>query len=167
MDIIFSAVLIIAGIRFFIMISADPAAAATETDLGAAFWAQIILVMIIVLSVVNIITALKKMKAEGKTVMSDIDIAGFFKSKLFIGMIAVAILAVALPVIGFIPSCILFLIGYGVLLNAKSIPKLIVASVLITIVIYILFQGVLDIMLPRGIGFFRDFARTLERILPF
>ena len=82
-------------------------------------------------------------------------------------MILVVILAIVLPTIGFIPSCILFLIGYGLLLNAQSIPKLVIAAALITIVIYILFQGVLDIMLPRGIGFFRDFAHTLERILPF
>ena len=167
MDIIFSAFLIIVGIGLFIMIGADPAAAASENELGAAFWPQIVLAIIIVLSVVNIITSLKKLKAEGKTITSDIDIASFIKSKLFIGMIAIVILALALPIIGFIPSCILFLVGYGVILDATSIPKLVIASVLITIVIYILFQGALDIMLPRGIGFFREFALTLERILPF
>lgn len=167
MDIIFSVFLIIAGIGLFIMIGADPAAAASENELGAAFWPQIVLVIIIVLSVVNIISSLKKLKAEGKTITSDIDIVGFLKSKLFIGMIEIIILALALPVIGFIPSCTLFLIGYGVLLNAPSIPKLVIAAVLITIVIYILFQGALDIMLPRGIGLFREFALVCERILPF
>lgn len=167
MDILFSAFLIIAGIVLFRMIGADPAAVASEDELGAAFWPQIILVIIIVLSVVNIIISIKKLKKEGKTIMSDIDIVGFFKSKLFIGMILVAILAIALPVIGFIPSCALFLIGYGVLLNAPSIPKLIIASVLITIVIYILFQGALDIMLPRGTGIFRELTLVFEKILPF
>jgi hypothetical protein len=167
LDIIFSAVLIIAGIGLFAMIGADPAAAASETELGAAFWPQIILAIMIVLSVVNIVTSLKKMKADGKTVTSDIDVAGFFKSKLFIGMIAVAILALVLPTIGFVPSCILFLIGYGILLKADNIPKLAIISVLITIVIYILFQGALDIMLPRGTGFFRELALTFEKILPF
>lgn len=167
MDIIFSTFLIIAGIGLFIMIGADPAAAASENELGAAFWPQMILVIIIILSAINIIITIKKLKKEGKTITSDIDVAGFFKSKLFIGMIAVAILALILPIIGFIPSCILFLIGYGVLLNAPSLPKLIIASVLITIVIYILFQGVLDIMLPRGTGFFRELALAFEKVLPF
>jgi hypothetical protein len=82
-------------------------------------------------------------------------------------MIAVAILALVLPTIGFVPSCILFLIGYGILLKADNIPKLAIISVLITIVIYILFQGALDIMLPRGTGFFRELALTFEKILPF
>lgn len=167
LDIIFSAFLIIAGIGLFSMIGADPSAAASETELGAAFWPQIVLTIMIVLSVVNIVTALKKMKAEGKTITSEIDVAGFFKSKLFIGMIAVAVLALVLPTIGFVPSCILFLIGYGVLLKAPDIPKLAIAAVLITIVIYILFQGALDIMLPRGTGVFRELALVFERILPF
>lgn len=99
MDIIFSAVLIIAGIGLFAMIGADPAAAASPTELGAAFWPQIILGIMIILSVVNIVTSLKKLKADGKTITSEIDVAGFFKSKLFIGMIAVAILALVLPTI--------------------------------------------------------------------
>ena len=49
MDIIFSAFLIIVGIGLFIMIGADPAAAASENELGAAFWPQIVLAIIIVL----------------------------------------------------------------------------------------------------------------------
>ena len=167
MDIIFSAFLIVVGIGLFVMIGADPEAVATENELGAAFWPQLILTIIIVLSVVNIITSLKKLKSEGKTITSDIDIAGFFNSKLFVGMMTIFIFALILPLIGFIPSCIIFLIGYGVLLDASSIPKLVVVAVLITIVIYILFQGVLDIMLPRGIGLFREFALVCERILPF
>ena len=137
MDIIFSAFLIIAGIGLFKMIGADPEAASTENELGAAFWPQLVLAIIIVLSVVNIVTSLKKLKSKGKTITSDIDIVGFIKSKLFIGMILVVILAIILPTIGFIPSCILFLIGYGLLLNAQSIPKLVIAAALITIVIYI------------------------------
>ena len=139
MDIIFAAFLTIVGIVFFIIIGNDPAAAATENELGAAFWPRIILFIMIVLSIINIVTSFKKMKAEGKTITSDIDIVGFFKSRLFIGMVAVVILALLLPIIGFIPSCILFLIGYGVLLDAPSIPKLIIVSVLITIVIYIIY----------------------------
>ncbi|ETP71681.1 Tripartite tricarboxylate transporter TctB family [Lachnospiraceae bacterium JC7] len=167
MDILFSAFLIIAGAGLFAMIGADPAAAASETELGAAFWPQIILAIMIVLSVVNIVTNVKKMKAEGGSITSGIDVAGFFKSKLFIGMVIVAIMALILPMIGFIPTCIIFLMVYGILLKAPNIPKLAIAVVLITIVIYVLFQGALDIMLPRGTGVFRSFALAVESILPF
>lgn len=167
MDILFSVFLIVAGIGLFAMVGADPAAAASETELGAAFWPQIILGLMIILSVVNMVTAIKKMKADGKSITTDIDVVGFFKSRLFMGMVLVAILALILPVIGFIPSCILFLIAYGILLKAPNVPKLAIAAVLITVVIYILFQGALDIMLPRGTGFFREFALAIETALPF
>lgn len=167
MDILFSAFLIIAGAGLFCMIGADPAAASSPTELGAAFWPQIILAIMIVLSVVNIVTNVKKMKTEGGNVLSGIDVAGFLKSKLFIGMIIVAVMAFILPLIGFIPTCIIFLMAYGILLKAPNIPKLAVAVVLITIVIYVLFQGALDIMLPRGTGIFRSFALAIETILPF
>ena len=167
MDIIFSAFLIIAGVGLFCMIGADPAAASSPTELGAAFWPQIILAIMIVLSVVNIVTNVKKMKAEDGSVLSGIDAAGFFKSKLFIGMVIVAIMALILPLIGFIPTCICFLMVYGILLKAPNVPKLAIAVVLITIVIYVLFQGALDIMLPRGTGVFRSFALAVESLLPF
>ena len=170
MDIIFSVILIIGAIYLYVYIGgASGATAGLEnlTDLGAAFWPRVILVLIIVLSVVNLIQAIKKMKAEGATVTSGIDVAGFFKSKLFIGMILVFAAALILPIIGFIPTCFIFLILYGLLLGDKKYLRLVIAALLITIVVYIIFQGALDIFLPRGKGVFRTFALALERLLPF
>ena len=170
MDIIFSVILIVGAIFLYVYIGgATGATAGLEnlTDLGAAFWPRVILVLIIVLSVVNLIQAIKKMKAEGATVTSGIDVAGFFKSKLFIGMILVFAAALILPIIGFIPTCFIFLILYGLLLGDKKYLRLVIAALLITIVVYIIFQGALDIFLPRGKGVFRTFALALERLLPF
>ena len=170
MDIIFSVILIVGAIFLYVYIGgATGSTAGLEnlTDLGAAFWPRVILVLIIVLSVVNLIQAIKKMKAEGATVTSGIDVAGFFKSKLFIGMILVFAAALILPIIGFIPTCFIFLILYGLLLGDKKYLRLVIAALLITIVVYIIFQGALDIFLPRGKGVFRTFALALERLLPF
>ena len=170
MDIIFSVILIVGAIFLYVYIGgATGSTAGLEnlTDLGAAFWPRVILVLIIVLAVVNLIQAIKKMKAEGATVTSGIDVAGFFKSKLFIGMILVFAAALILPIIGFIPTCFIFLILYGLLLGDKKYLRLVIAALLITIVVYIIFQGALDIFLPRGKGVFRTFALALERLLPF
>ena len=170
MDIIFSVILIVGASFLYVYIGgATGSTAGLEnlTDLGAAFWPRVILVLIIVLSVVNLIQAIKKMKAEGATVTSGIDVAGFFKSKLFIGMILVFAAALILPIIGFIPTCFIFLIVYGLLLGDKKYLRLVIAALLITIVVYIVFQGALDIFLPRGKGVFRTFALALERLLPF
>jgi hypothetical protein len=44
---------------------------------------------------------------------------------------------------------------------------MLVRSAILTILIYIIFQGALDIMLARGVGAFRNFALMFERLLPF
>lgn len=165
MDIIFSGVLALFCIYCYFLVGAQ-SPAPTETELGAAFWPRIILVLMIILLVINVINALKKHKAEGGNIFGGFNIAEFFKSKLFVGMIMVAVMAMLMPMIGFVPVCILFLAAYGWLLGERRPVRLLVTSLAITIILYILFQGALDIMLARGNGVFRDFALMLEMILP-
>lgn len=166
MELIFSLFLLIGSIYLFFLVGVE-SPAATATELGAAFWPRIILALLMILVVVNIINILKKAKADGVSAKPQVNLGEFFKSKLFLGIIVVVALAVLLPYIGFVPSCCLFLIAYGFLLGERKIPILIIRSVIITIIIYVIFQGALDIMLARGIGPFREFALSLEMILPF
>lgn len=63
-------------------------------------------------------------------------------------------------------TTILVLISYGFLLGERKIARLIIASVLIALVLYIVFNGLLSVNLPRGtVGFLRDFALFLESIM--
>ena len=170
MDIIFSVILIIGSIYLYVYIGdAAGATAGLEnlTDLGAAFWPRVILILLLILSVINLIQGIRKMKAEGAGVTTGIDIAGFFKSKLFIGMILVLVTAFIMPQIGFLPTCFIFLILYGLLLGDKKYLRLVIVAFLVTIAIYVVFQGALDIFLPRGKGVFRTFALAIEGLLPF
>lgn len=169
MDIIFSVILIIGAIYLYVYIGgASGATAGLEnlTDLGAAFWPRVILILLLILSVVNLVQGLKKMKAEGTGITEGISVAAFLKSKLFIGMVLVSIAAFVLPMVGFLPTCFVFLIAYGLLLGDKKYARLVIAALLITIVIYVVFQGALDIFLPRGKGVFRTFALAMEKLLP-
>ncbi len=50
-------------------------------------------------------------------------------------------MAILMPIIGFIPVSFLFLIAYGVLLGERRIGFLIIVSLVITAILYILFQG--------------------------
>lgn len=162
MDIIFSTTLIIFNIYCFFLVgmeSPDP----TLTELGAAFWPRIIIVLMLVLLIINVLKQLKERKE--KISHDKIDIIGFFKSKLFIGMLLVTILAVSMPYIGFITSCFIFLVAYAILLGERNILKTILNSLVITLILYIIFQGLLDIRLERGIGVFRNLALFLEGIL--
>lgn len=166
MDLIFSIVLGIFCIYLFFLVGAE-SPAPTATELGAAFWPRIILVFLILLIIINGIGAAKNLRANGGKLTDGFDLGGFFKSKLFVGMILVTVMAVLMPMVGFIPVCVLFLIAYGRLLGEKRIGFLLVVAVLVTAILYLLFQGALDIMLARGNGIFRDFALFFETNLPF
>ena len=133
LDIIFSIVLGIFCIYLFFLVGAE-SPAPTATELGAAFWPRIILVLLILLIIVNIVNSLKKMKGSGEKLTAGYNLGEFLKSKLLIGMILVAVMAVAL---------------------------------VMTAILYLLFQGALEIMLARGTGIFRDFALFFETKLPF
>lgn len=166
MDIIFSVGLLIFSLYCFWLVGAQ-SPLPTPTELGAAFWPRIILALLAIFLIVNIVNGVKKMKADGNGFAKDLNLGVFFKSKLLIGMIMVAVMAVIMPYIGFIPVCFLFLLAYGFLLGERRWGRLILISLIITFILYILFQGALDIMLARGVGFFREFALTCETILPF
>lgn len=159
MDILFSVGLIIFSIYCFILVGIE-SPAPTPTELGAAFWPRIILVLMIILLIYNLYSDIKNKKSIEK-----IDIGGFLKSKLFVGMILVAAMTLIMPYVGFITSCFLFLVSYGFLLGERKIVKLIIFSIIITFVLYFVFQGMLDIRLERGYGIFRDIALSLETLI--
>ena len=166
MDIIFSVILAIFCVYCFFLVGAE-SPAATPTELGAAFWPRIILVMMIFLLAVNIVNNLKAQKENKSSIMGELNLGEFLKSKLLVGIILVAVMALLMSTIGFMPDCLLFLIAYGFLLGERRIPLLVIRSLAITVVLYVIFQGALDIMLARGVGPFREFALFFEMLLPF
>ncbi len=166
MDIIFSVILAVFCIYCFFLVGAE-SPAATPTELGAAFWPRIILVMMIILLAINIVNNLKAQKENKSSIMGELNLGGFLKSRLLVGIILVAVMALLMSTIGFMPDCLLFLIAYGFLLGERRIPLLVIRSLAITVVLYVIFQGALDIMLARGVGPFREFALFFEMLLPF
>lgn len=160
MDLIFSVILILFSIYCFVLVGLE-SPAPTPTELGAAFWPRIILVLMIILLIINIISLRKNKDA----IIEKINFGGFIKSKLFIGMIIIAIMTIIMPYIGFLTTCFLFLASYGLLLGETRIKRLIIFSLVITLFLYIVFQGLLDIRLERGISIFRDLALSFEGII--
>jgi uncharacterized membrane protein len=90
----------------------------------------------------------------------------FLKSKLFFGMIMLVAMAFLYEPLGFLVTCLLFMGGYGVLLGEKKRPvRLLISSVVITMLLYIGFSVFLGILLPRGyVPFFRSAALALESL---
>jgi hypothetical protein len=131
-------------------------------------WPKVIIILLLICLVINIIQIIKKNKGKESFSLKAFaaTIPAFFKTKMFLGIVILAAASFLLETIGFVVTAILVLFFYGMLLGEKNIVRLAIASVLISLVLYIVFSGMLSVNLPRGtIGFLRNFALFLESIV--
>lgn len=148
---------------FFIGMTAPPS---SPTNMDAAQWPQIILFLLVALLCTNMVQIYKKTPANKRSfnIMGNTTIKEFLTGKLVIGIVFIALYAVALESLGFLLSTFIFSIAYQWLLGEKRPARLAITALVATVVIYFIFQRALGIMLPRGYGFLRDFALMLESI---
>ena len=139
-------------------------------ELGAEQWPQGLLIILIIALCWNIY---KYFKRNGKEAISQSfakfgpDIVSFFKSKLFIGMVLVMLMAQLYEPVGFMVTSVAFLISYGILLGERRPLILILSAMVITILLYVGFSVFLGVMLPRGqVPFLRNFALFIESLIP-
>jgi hypothetical protein len=139
-----------------------------DSELGAEQWPQLLLTLLIVAIGYNIFKYFKEHKKEEiAAAFADFfpGIIRFLKGKLFIGMVILVIMAWCYEPLGFLATCFLFLIGYGVLLGERRPVVLGVSSIGITMLLYIGFAVFLGVLLPRGyVPFLRSLALVLESI---
>ncbi|GHV19408.1 hypothetical protein FACS189494_00900 [Spirochaetia bacterium] len=142
-----------------------------DSEMGAEQWPQILLVLLIIAIGYNLYNYFRKNKKEDiKAALLDFfpGVVRFVKSKLFIGMIMLVAMSFLYEPLGFIVTCPLFMIGYGVLLGARKPLPLIISALAITLILYISFSVFLGVMLPRGyVPFLRSAAFFLESIFTF
>ncbi len=131
-------------------------------------WPKVIIILLLICLIINIIQIIKRNKGKEEFTLKYFvsTIPGFFKSKMFLGIIILTAASLLLETLGFVVTAILVLFAYGALLGEKNFARLGIASVIIALVLYIVFSGLLSVNLPRGtIGFLRDFALFLESIV--
>lgn len=169
LELIVNLLLIAGGIFCFVNVSTTMPHSAVN-DLGAEQWPQAILVLMLIALAFNVIRFFKINKKEDiKAGFQDFfpAIGRFVKSKLFLGMVLVVVMALMYEPVGFMLTCLLFLFAYGLLLGQRNIPMLILSSVIITIILYIGFAVFLGVLLPRGqILPLRNFALFVESLVP-
>lgn len=136
--------------------------------LQPGIWPSVILVLLIICVAFNIVRIIRKNKGNPdfnfKHFLSTVP--GFFKSKLFLGILIVVVLSFILEPLGFMPACFIFLVAYGILLGERRYLRLALFALVITLVLYICFGVLLQVNLPRGtIPFLRNFSLFVERLI--
>ena len=143
------------GFTFFthVLEAAVPASVARNPyALQPDVWPKTIIILLEICLIVNIIQIIKKNKGKPEFTLGAFvgSIPAFLKSKLFFGIV----------------TALFVLFFYGLLLGEKNVVRLLIASVCITLVLYIVFSGMLSVNLPRGtVGFLRNFALWLESVV--
>ena len=132
-------------------------------------WPKTIIVLLLICLAINMYKIIKKNRGKEDFTLTAFftSIPGFFKSKMFLGIVILVVASLVLELLGFMVTCALVLFFYGLLLGERKYVRLVIASVLITLVLYIVFSGLLSVNLPRGtVPFLRNFALFLEGLIP-
>ncbi len=132
--------------------------------LDAAEWPRILLGLLIICLIANIVKIYMG-KKSGESFKINFKLKEIVKSKFFVGSALMLIYSIVLDYAGFITSSIIFFALYSYLLGQRNWKKLIFSSLFSVVALYVIFNGMLDIMLPRGIGAFRNFALFLETLI--
>lgn len=139
-------------------------------ELGAEQWPQALLLLLMLALCWNIYKYFKRNSREEITGAFQSffpDVLRFFKSKLFVGMAIVVVMALMYEPVGFMSTSVLFMISYGLLLGERRPWVLILSAIVITLILYIGFAVFLGVMLPRGqVPFLRNFALFVESLVP-
>jgi hypothetical protein len=80
-------------------------------------------------------------------------------------MVILVLMALIYEPLGFVFTCLLFLVGYGLLLGERRPAVLAISSVVIMFLLYVGFSVFLGVLLPRGnIPAVRSVSLFLESI---
>ena len=142
--------------------------AKNPSNLMPDVWPKVIIGLICLCVIVNIVRIIRKNKGN-----SDFSFKAFFKgapafftSKTFFGIVIIAVAALILEPLGFVVTAFLILVSYGYLLGERKIGRLLIVSLIVSLLLHIIFSGLLDVTLPRGtVGFLRNFALFLENLI--
>lgn len=130
-------------------------------------WPKAIIILLLVCLALNIYKIIKKNKGNPEFTFSAFakNSKAFFKSKMFIGMIILAVAAMLLEPLGFVVTAAFIMFAYGLLLGGKKVWLLSLVSCAVALLMHIIFSGLLDVTLPRGtVPFLRSFALFLENL---
>jgi uncharacterized membrane protein YhdT len=160
LELLFNVGLAVFFIYCFFFVGSTVPAAAPET-LGGAEWSKMLLVLLIVSLLVNAYKIYRNSNGN-ISFKFKFDIKKIITGKMFIGSVIMLAYASVLDSIGFLVSSFIMFFLYSRLLGEKRIKVLLLSSVGCVILLYLIFDVVLGIMLPRGSGIFRTMALFIE-----
>ena len=133
-------------------------------EVGSGFWPLLSLGFASILSLVWLITNLRKYSREKqetkeKPAPENATEAWSRRKKVGLSLACLLCYILILPWIGFILSTVLFILAFILALDERRKTVLIISPLLITAVIIVVFAKFITMPLPKGVGIFADFSR--------
>lgn len=128
--------------------------------MNAAMWPRMILTGLIIALIFNIRAVYKANAAPGAK--KEIALKEFFSAKFLLSVLVLIIYSLMLDYTGFLVTTFVFFMTFAFLIGLRKPLHLLIGSAAATILMYVVFQLGLQVMLPRGIGVFREANIWLE-----
>lgn len=171
-DALISLIIIGASIVFLATSQQYADIASGRSDPGAAFWVQIVLVVLLISSIVNLAKIIKKARSEEASMRSGFsisieDVRNRLKNdeRMRIYLISVVLIVIYLAIfepLGFIVSTAFFLTGFIWTLGYRKKIKLLAFTILISLFVFILFRNFMNVALPFGTGPIRELGIFID-----
>lgn len=128
--------------------------------MSAADWPRLILIGLVIALSINIVKLLRESKknagAEAKKWRE------LFPPRFIVAFVILVAYSIILEYLGFLPSTFLFVMAFSALIGLRKISHLVLGALCSSVAIYVIFQILLQVLLPRGMGVFREFSIFLE-----
>jgi len=136
-------------------------------ELSAKQWSVGILVLLLLFLVLNVINVYKKIPKEQRNLscITSLKITDIVKSRLFLGIVAMIAYVALVNTLGFLLTSFIFCTVFCMLLGEKKVPRAVVFSLFVTIILFVIFFKGMGVILPRGTGVMRTMSQAVEKFL--
>lgn len=175
-DALISLIIAVGAVAFLVGSQQYAGVSSSSSDPGAAAWPQVILVVLLLSSVINLVNVYRRNDsitdlsgylepiADARTDDGSLQVRTETK-KYLVGILLIAAYLVVLTDVGFLASTVVFVSLFVWTLGYRSVPKVAVFSVVVSVLIFILFRNFMNIALPYGTGVFRELGIYLEGLI--
>ena len=136
-------------------------------ELSAKQWSVGILLLLLLFLALNVINIYKKIPKDQRNLsrITSLKIKDIVKSRLFLGIASMIAYVALVDVLGFLLTSFIFCTVFCMLLGETKVPRAVLFSLCVTIILYVIFFKGMGVILPRGVGVMRDVSRAAEKFL--
>ena len=150
--------LILFGSLYLYLASSQFKQLASYQAIGPEFWPQLLLIGIMVLTGIGLARDVIAYAKRRRNPVQQDRAAGAGRSILLISMVVAFAYAFGMQWLGFLLGTVLFQVVFMYVLQVRRLQPLLLVTLVNTGLLFGIFIKLLNMPLPRGVGFFRDLS---------